>query len=68
MYQITIYNQKKNSNATNWYDLCLFVFNNFNQQNPHYYDLTRIFHELLSRDQEDGRATGQPSRGIAFRT
>jgi hypothetical protein len=22
--------------------------------------LARIFHELLSRDQEDGRATGQP--------
>ena len=22
--------------------------------------LTRIFHELLSRDREDGRATGQP--------
>ncbi len=22
--------------------------------------LTRIFHELLSRDHEDGRATGQP--------
>jgi len=25
----------------------------------------RIFHELLSRDQEDGRATWQPSRGTA---
>jgi len=23
-------------------------------------DLARIFHELLSRDQEDGRATWQP--------
>ena len=28
----------------------------------------RIFHELLSRDQEDGRATGQPYRGIPRRT
>ena len=27
--------------------------------------LARIFHELLSRDHEDGRATGQPSRGTA---
>ena len=27
--------------------------------------LTRIFHELLSRDREDGRATGKPSRGTA---
>jgi hypothetical protein len=27
--------------------------------------LARIFHELLSRDREDGRATGQPSRGTA---
>ena len=27
--------------------------------------LTRIFHELLSRDREDGRATWQPSRAIA---
>ncbi len=26
---------------------------------------TRIFHELLSRDHEDGCATGQPSRGTA---
>jgi hypothetical protein len=26
--------------------------------------LARIFHELLSRDHEDGRATGQPYRGI----
>ncbi len=26
--------------------------------------LARIFHELLSRDHEDGRATRQPSRGI----
>ena len=26
--------------------------------------LTRIFHELLSRDHEDGCATGQPYRGI----
>ena len=27
--------------------------------------LARIFHVLLSRDHEDGRATGQPSRGTA---
>ena len=27
--------------------------------------LARIFHELLSRDREDGRATWQPSRGTA---
>ena len=27
--------------------------------------LARIFHELLSRDYEDGRATGQPSHGTA---
>ncbi|MEJ2236190.1 MAG: hypothetical protein P8X67_19975 [Syntrophobacterales bacterium] len=27
--------------------------------------LARIFHELLSRDQEDGRATGQP-QGVGF--
>jgi hypothetical protein len=27
--------------------------------------LARIFHELVSRDREDGRATGQPSRGTA---
>jgi hypothetical protein len=27
--------------------------------------LARIFHELLSRNREDGRATGQPSRGTA---
>jgi diguanylate cyclase (GGDEF)-like protein len=27
--------------------------------------LARMFHELLSRDREDGRATGQPSRGTA---
>ncbi len=27
--------------------------------------LARIFHELLSRDRKDGRATGQPSRGTA---
>jgi hypothetical protein len=27
--------------------------------------LAWIFHELLSRDHEDGRATGQPSRGTA---
>jgi hypothetical protein len=27
--------------------------------------LARIFHELLSRDHEDGSATGQPSRGTA---
>ena len=27
--------------------------------------LARIFHELLSRDHEDGCATGQPSRGTA---
>ena len=27
--------------------------------------LTRIFHALLSRDREDGRATWQPSRGTA---
>jgi len=27
--------------------------------------ITRIFHELLSRDHKDGRATGQPSRGTA---
>ena len=27
--------------------------------------LARLFHELLSRDHEDGRATGQPSRGTA---
>ena len=27
--------------------------------------LTRIFHELLSRDHEDGRATGQP-QGVGF--
>jgi hypothetical protein len=27
--------------------------------------LARIFHELLSRDHEDGRATWQPSRGTA---
>ena len=26
--------------------------------------LTRMFHELLSPDHEDGRATGQPYRGI----
>ena len=25
----------------------------------------RIFHELLSRERVDGRATGQPSRGTA---
>jgi hypothetical protein len=29
--------------------------------------LARIFHELLSRDHEDGRATGQP-QGVGFRT
>ena len=28
---------------------------------------TRILHELLSRDYEDGRATGQP-QGVGFRT
>ena len=27
--------------------------------------ITRISHELLSRDHENGRATGQPSRGTA---
>ncbi len=27
--------------------------------------LARIFHELLSRDREDGRPTWQPSRGTA---
>ena len=27
--------------------------------------LARIFHELVSRDREDERATGQPSRGTA---
>jgi len=27
----------------------------------------RIFHELLSRDHEDGRVTGQP-QGVGFRT
>jgi len=27
--------------------------------------LARIFHELLSRDREDGLATRQPSRGTA---
>jgi len=27
--------------------------------------LARMFHELLSRDHEDGRATWQPSRGAA---
>jgi hypothetical protein len=27
--------------------------------------LARIFHELLSRDHEDGRATWKPSRGTA---
>jgi hypothetical protein len=27
--------------------------------------LARIFHELLSRDREDGLATGQPSPGTA---
>jgi hypothetical protein len=27
--------------------------------------LAWIFHEFLSRDHEDGRATGQPSRGTA---
>ncbi len=27
--------------------------------------LTRMFHELQSRDREDGLATGQPSRGTA---
>ena len=30
-------------------------------------ELTRIFHELLSRDREDGRATWQP-QGVGFRT
>ena len=29
--------------------------------------LARIFHELLSRDHGDGRATGQP-QGVGFRT
>jgi len=29
------------------------------------FELTRIFHELLWRDHEDGRATWQPSRGTA---
>jgi hypothetical protein len=29
------------------------------------HELARIFHELLSRDREDGRATWQPSRGTA---
>jgi hypothetical protein len=28
-------------------------------------ELARIFHELLSRDREDGRATWQPSRVAA---
>ena len=27
--------------------------------------LARMFHELLQRDHEDGRVTGQPSRGTA---
>jgi hypothetical protein len=27
---------------------------------PSQFDLARTFHELLSRDREDGRATGQP--------
>jgi len=27
--------------------------------------LTRMFHELLSRDRRDGCSTGQPSRGTA---
>jgi hypothetical protein len=30
-------------------------------------NLARIFHELLSRDHEDGRATWQP-QGVGFRT
>jgi hypothetical protein len=29
------------------------------------YRLVRIFHELLSRDRDDGRATGQP-QGFGF--
>jgi very-short-patch-repair endonuclease len=33
-------------------------------RNKYLESLARMFHELLSRDREDGRATWQPSRGI----
>ena len=35
-----------------------FIF--FNSAHHPVYTQARIFHELLSRDHEDGRATGQP--------
>ena len=33
-------------------------------RNKYLESLARMFHELLSRDREDARATWQPSRGI----